>query len=294
MFTPHSPRSGNSVGGTAKSIINRVGAAIGICALTAGLALSAPAAASASTPTSTLPTSYGEGQFLSGRILGLDLNSIAELAPAFASNDGSQGMQRSDDPMSLRLLSSIGLNNSSGVQMSLGDLVDAGLLHQFAQAVKDGSSMASSGAIGDDGGIGLGNALPGVAGDLDLDLDTLLSSKYASILTDLRLSLDAVAAQAEASLNTASGDYTLAGATLTFTSPAIAGLTPKVNLALGPVDDAIASLGGDDGILGTAVDRVVDPVLGVIGASANATAVVTSDVHGAVQHCSPAPTAMGR
>ncbi len=279
MFTSHFPRSGKNTGSSPRSVVKRVGASIGICALTAGLALAGPTTASAA----TLPTSYGEGQFLSGTVLGVDLNSIVELTPAYASNNGSQGTQSSNDPLSVTVLNTVGVNNSSDARVSLGDILNAGALHQFAQAAQDGSSMARSGALVNNGGIGVGDVLPSTSGDLDLNLDSLLGSKYAAVLTDLNISLDAVAAEAKASLTSASGDYTLAGATLTFTSPAIAQLTPKVNTALVPVDAAIASLGSGDGILGNAVDAVVDPVLAPIGSSANVTAVVTADVHGAVQ-----------
>ncbi|MDJ0334290.1 choice-of-anchor G family protein [Salinibacterium sp. G-O1] len=266
MFTPHSSHFGKPVGSAAASVVKRVGASVGICALTVGFALAGPGAASAA----TLPASYGEGQFLSGTLLGLDLNSIVELTPAFASNNGSQPMQSSSDPLSVTALNTIGVNSGNAAHLRLGDVLDARILHQFAQAAKDGSSMATSGAIGK-------------GDDIDLHLNSLLNGTYAPVLSDLKLSLDAVAAEARASLTTASGDYTLAEATLSFTSPAIAQLSPKVNTALLPVDAAIASLSGNDGILGNAVDRVVDPVLGAIGSSANVSAVVTADVHGAVQ-----------
>ncbi|WP_199281088.1 choice-of-anchor G family protein [Salinibacterium sp. CAN_S4] len=278
MFTQRSTSSAPRAGRPARSIMTTVGASAAICALTVGFVIAAPVAASAT----TLPVSYGEGQFLSGSLLGLDLDAIVELAPATASNNGSQVTQRSNDPLSPTLLNSIGFESPRGIQLNLGDVLDAGVLHQFAQAAKDGSSVASAGAVTNDGGIGVGESSTGVASDLALDLDALLDSRYASILTDLDLSLEAVSANASASLDSASGDYTLAGATLTFTSPAIAQLSPKVHSALAPVDDAIASLGGDDGVLGNAVDGVIDPVLGVVGSSANVTATVTSDVRGAV------------
>ena len=95
--------------------------------------------------------------------------------------------------------------------------------------------------------------------------------------------LGAVAAQAQANLDTASGDYQIADAVLSFSSPAIAGLTPKVDSALQEVSDAIAGLvgpGGDlvDEVNGLLVD--LDPALNLLGGSGNVTATVRDFTYG--------------
>src|SRR5690606_1659717 len=114
-----------------------------------------------------------------------------------AFNDGTQDKQTSEDPLHATALDAIDLDVPGGVQVGLGSYVDAGAVNQYAEADKDGKSMASSGAIGDDGAIGAGAVGSGSAGDLGLDLSSVLTdAELAGILTDLRLSLEAVSAQA--------------------------------------------------------------------------------------------------
>ena len=276
MFTTHFSHTGKPVGKTATVI--RAGAGLGVAALTAGLVLVAGPANAA-----TEPVSYAEGQFLSGTIAGSDLANIVALAAAEAENDGTQGKQTSKDPLDAEVIQTVKVKAPDGVQLNLGDFADIGAVNQYAEAEKDGSAMASSGAIGNDGAIGVGAVGSGPAGDLTVDLDALVGSRFDAVLTDLRLSLEAVSAQAVGDANSASGDYTIADATLVFSSPAIGGLTAKVNSALDNVDQELLSLSGDDGVLGNAVDRILDPVLAPIGSSANVSASVTSDVDAAVQ-----------
>jgi len=275
VFITHIPRTGKPVG---NSTFTRIGGALGVVALAGGIGLITPLSASAADVTS----SYAQGQFLSGTLAGTDLANVAELAAAEARNNGTQGKQTSKDPLDATVLQAVEVNPPQGVQLDLGDFLDAGAVNQYAEADKNGASMGSSGAIGDDGAIGVGKVGTGSAGDLDLDLNKLLGGQFSSVLTDLKLSLNAVSAQAVGSLNTASGDYTLADATLTFKSPAVGDLTNKVHSALSSVDAQLLSLGGDDGVLGNAVDGVLDPVLGVVGSSANVSASVTTDLDAAV------------
>lgn len=259
--------------------IRRIGGMLGTAALAAGLALVPIAPAGAAEAT----TSYASGQFLSGSLAGSDLGGVVALQPAEASNNGSQPLQTSKDPLSASVLQTVTVDAPDGVQTDLGDIVDAGAVNQYAEADRGGVSMGASGAIGDDGAVGAGTVGTGAAGDLDVDLDTLLDGRYDSILTDLRLSLDAVAAQARAQLSVASGDYRIAGATLTFTSPAIADLGGKVARSLDVVDADLANLSSDNGAIGLAVDRVLDPVLSAIGSSANVDVTISSDLDAAVQ-----------
>ena len=259
--------------------IRRIGGMLGTAALAAGLALVPIVPAGAAEAT----TSYASGQFLSGSLAGSDLDGVVALQPAEASNNGSQPLQTSKDPLSASVLQTVTVDAPNGVQTDLGDFVDAGAVNQYAEADRNGASMGASGAIGDDGAVGAGTVGAGAAGDLDVDLDTLLDGRYDSILTDLRLSLDAVAAQARAQLSVASGDYRIAGATLTFTSPAIADLGDKVARSLDVVDADLADLSSDDGAIGLAVDRVLDPLLSAIGSSANVDVTISSDLDAAVQ-----------
>ncbi len=213
----------------------------------------------------------------------MDLASIVELASAEARNDGTQTLQTSKDPFDAQVLRAVTVSPPQRAQFDLGNFLDAGVVHQYAEAEKNGAAMGSSGAVGDDGAIGVGKVGTGSAGDLTLDLNKLLDTKFAAILTNLKLALKAVSAQAVGKSSVASGNYTLAGATLTFTSPAVGGLTGKVDGALSDLDAQLVGLGGPNGSLGVALKRVLDPVLGVTGSSANVSASVTTDAHSAVQ-----------
>ncbi|MGV8912567.1 MAG: choice-of-anchor G family protein [Rhodoglobus sp.] len=279
MFTQHIPRTGKPVGNTKHSPAVRFGAALGTVALVSGFTLIAPAAASADEVTGA---SYAYAEFLSGNILGTDLSNVAGLGRVAASNNGTQSRQINRDPLAVDALGASVINQPGGIQLPMVDVLDAGVISHYAQADKDGESFASTGAIQNDGGLGVGNVSAGPAGDLTLDLDSLLDNQFASVLTGLKLDLDAVAARADGSMTSASGDCTLADATLSFSSPAISQLTNKVTTALSGVDGQLLSLGSDDGALGNSIDRIHDPLLGVVGSSAEVKVVIDADVQNAV------------
>ncbi|HEY4267177.1 MAG TPA: choice-of-anchor G family protein [Galbitalea sp.] len=279
MFTHNTRKTGN---GTQRSAVTRVAAFGAAAALGSGLALAAPLAASADTANSA----SAQGQFLSGSIAGTNLSRVAALGPATASNNGTQSTQVSRDPLAVSALNQTLINQPSGVQLNLGQIVDLGALSQYAQAGKDGTSMAASGAVNNDGGIGAGQVGDNSSGSASVDLDSLLDSRFAKVLSDMDLKASAVAAQANAKQATASGRYSLSGLTLDFTSPAISGLDSKVNSALAPVTAQLASLDGSNGELAGSVNKAVtgiSPALGILGTKATVNANVNADVKAAVE-----------
>jgi len=249
-------------------------------ALGTALALVPVSANAASTPAST-----ASGQFLSGSVGSINLARLAALQAASVQNSGSQSMQVSRDPLGVSALGATLINDPTGLQLNLGQVIDLGAANQYAQASNDGTSMASSGAVNNDGGIGVGKVGSAVDGNATVDLDSLLGTKYASVIGDLKLSAQAVSAQATGALTKASGSYDLAGLTLTLTSPAIAGLTSRVDSALAPLDAQIASLDGPTGKLAGAVSSVVtgiNPILNLGGADASVNAAVAVNLPAAV------------
>jgi hypothetical protein len=251
-------------------------------ALGTALVVAAPPSASAD----TVPTSFGSGQFLAGSIGGMDLAKLAALEAASAHNNGSQSTQVSRDSLGVSALGAQVINEPAGLQLNLGQVIDLGAAGQYAQATNNGSSMASSGAVNNDGGIGGGQVGPAADGNATVDLDSLLGSKFASVLTDLDLQAQAVSAQASGALKTADGQYTLAGLTLNLTSPAIAGLTSKVTESLGPIDAQLAALDGPNGQLAGSVNNVVAgiiPLLKLTGADSNVSAKVSVDLAAALR-----------
>jgi hypothetical protein len=259
----------------------RVGASVTALAVGGALALVAPLSASADERAS----SYAEGQFLSGTLLGMDLDRVLDAVGAEARNDGSQPTQTTKDPLDATVLDAVTVAAPSP-QLDLGGVLQLGPVAQYAQARSDGSSRGASGAVADDGAIGVGGDRSTPPANATLDLAALLGPEFASTLVDLKLELGAIAASAQGNLDTASGDYQLAHAVLTFSSPAIAGLTPKVDSALQEVVDALNRLVGPGGALVDEVNGLLvnlDPVLNLLGGSGNVTATInTGDLSRAV------------
>jgi hypothetical protein len=272
VFTTAHPRVATPLGGSAARnnhrTATRIAATVTAFALGGAFALVAPLTASADEQTE----SYAKGQFLSGSIAGLDLDQIVSLGAAEASNDGTQSAQIEKDPLDADVLEgTVVVESVDSPQVGL-DGVQIGPAAQYAEANNDGTSLGASGAIADDGAIGIGEHQSTPPANATLDLQALLGNEFASTLADLKLELGALAAWAEADLETASGDYQIADAVLTFSSPAIANLTPKVDSALDEVVDALNALLGRNGALvgdvnGLLVD--LDPVLNLLGGNAN-------------------------
>jgi hypothetical protein len=246
------------------------------------LSLAAPLSASAANPA----VSYGSGQFLAGTVGGMNLAKLAAVEAASAQNNGSQSTQVSRDPLGVSALGATLIHQPAGIQLNLGKVIDLGAANQYAQAASDGSSYAASGAVNNDGGIGVGKVGTAADGSATVDLDSLLGSKFASVLSDLKLDTSDVSAQAAGALKNASGSYTLADLNLDFTSPAIAGLSGKVAQALGPMDGQIAALDGPNGQLAQSVSGVVtriNPLLKLTGTDASVDANVSVDLGAALQ-----------
>jgi hypothetical protein len=280
VFTTAHPRVATPRRGSASRIntsgtATRIGATVTAFALGGAFALVAPLSASAV----EVPTSYAEGRFLSGSLLGIDLDTVASLGYAEAQNDGTQATQTTNDPLDAEVLQTIEVASNPAPQVDLGGVLQLGPVAQYAQASSDGSSLGASGAVRDDGAIGVGDDTTTPPANATLDLQQLLGDEFASTLLDLKLELGAVAAQAQADLDSASGDYQIADAVLTFSSPAIADLTPKVDTALQEVVDALGELIGSNGALVDDVNGLLvnlDPVLNLAGGSGNVTASINA------------------
>ncbi len=288
MFTTAHPRVGTPQGESAHrdtigTTTKRVAASVTALALGGAFALVAPLSASAEEQ----PSSYAEGQFLSGTILGVDLDQVVDVTGAQARNDGTQSTQTTKDPLDASVLQdAVVVEEAESPQIDLGGVLQIGPVAQYAQANDDGSSFGASGAIADDGAIGIGSDRSTPPANATFDLAALLGPEFASTLVDLKLELGAIAASAQGDLETASGDYQLGEAILTFSSPAISDLTPKVDAALQEVVDSLNQLVGPGGSL---VDEVngtlvgLDPVLNLLGGSGNVSATInTGDLTQAV------------
>jgi hypothetical protein len=258
------------------------GAAAATVAVVAGLTLAAPLSASADNRND----SYAKGQFLSGSVLGTNLGNLVAVKPAVAHNDGTQGTQTQSDPFSVTALNSLTVGSGGALQLGLGSFLQLGAVHQFATAKSDGTSMAASGAVANNGAIQT-NSNSSAPANATFDLSKLLGSQFASTLADLKLELGAVAAQANGNLTKASGTYNLASAKLVFSSPAVAKLTQKVDSALDSVNTDLGSITGKNGDLIKALSGLL-PLngsgLNLLGSNVTVTATInTGDLKAAVQ-----------
>jgi len=262
----------------------RIAAGLASVALAMGFALAGATTAHAA---DAAPVATSEAQFLSGSLLGTDLDNVVMLAPASAQAGANDPRMTESNPLQATALKSVTVGDGSSVQTDLGHGVQAGAVGQYATAAGDGTSMAWTGAVSPDGGVGVGQDQAGQGGDATVDLSHAVDNSYASNLTDLQLAVNAVGAQAASDGTSASGDYSLDGVRLIFSSPAIADLSQKVSTALESVTSRLAGLDGPDGELVTDVNKLLttlNPALNIVGANAEVTASVdTGDLNKLVQ-----------
>jgi len=267
---------------TARHALRRSVATLGVVGIVGGLLVAAPVAASAETTTNY---SYAEGQYLSGSLAGLDLARLVELQPATASNSGGTTADETIDPLAVSLLGTEPLALGA-VRVSPDRVINTstrgGVLSQYARAASGGVALGASGTVGQGGAIGPNASNPGSA--FTLAFDSLLSASANAVVTDLKLQVQAIAAQANASGDSHSGDYYIDGLTLTFVSPALAGLTGTVTNALGTTNGTLNGLNGQNGELALAVNALlksINPALNLAG-NANVAASVSVDLQAAV------------
>ena len=263
----------------------RLAAGLTSVALATGFALAGATTAHAA---DTTPVATSAAQFLSGNVLGTNLDNIASLKGASAHADADDAPMTEKDPFQATALNSVTVGDGSSIQANLGQFLQLGAIGEYATAKKDGTSAAETGGVQKDGGVGIGQdqSMPG--GDATVDLSKLLGSGFASNIADLKVAIDAVAAQAVSDGTNASGDYSLAGVDLKFTSPAISQLIEKVNTALDSVTNRLSKLDGSDGLLVADLNRAlvkINPALNLLGGNAHITASInTGDLRQLVQN----------
>jgi hypothetical protein len=234
------------------------------------------------------PVATADAQFLSGTLLGTDLDNVVSLEGAHAEAHANDSGMTVKDPLEAKALNSIQVGDGSSVQTSIGGVVQLGAVGQYATAAKTGASAAETGGVQKDGGVGIGQdqSMPG--GDATVDLSKLLGSGFASNIADLKVAIGAAAAQAVSDGKKASGDYSLADVDLKFTSPAVSKLIEKVDTALDSVSNRLSNLDGSDGALVADLNKAlikINPALNLLGGNAHVTASIdTGDLKALVQN----------
>ncbi|MBM7820393.1 5-hydroxyisourate hydrolase-like protein (transthyretin family) [Cellulosimicrobium cellulans] len=229
--------------------------------------------------------SEGSGQFLSGTVAGLDLATIAALDGAVAENPSGANPVVTN-PLAATVFQSLGIDLTGTLQL-LGPngILQLGAVNQYGEANDDGSARAASGAVSDQGAISVGGSEE-FPSDAQLNLTQLLGPGFESVVADLDLSLGALSATAEATGGAApTGDYQIAGATLTLDSPAVSGIATAVDDEVVPlVDGAVGQLVGTDGLLAQALNGIgaLAQVLTVLGGDLEPTVAIDVDLDSAL------------
>ncbi|WP_035812285.1 choice-of-anchor G family protein [Jiangella gansuensis] len=253
-----------------------------------------------------VPASAAEGdesraaaRFLDGEVLGVDLDTVAELAGVEVENLGTPEPVTEANPVDLTALEAINLQIPGGVQLPLSDVLQLGAVNQWASAEDGGTSHAATGAVADNGGIGTG-VEAGFPGNATFDLTDLVGGALTDLIADLELELGAISS--EMHLEVTDGafevtrDYEIAGGELRLTVPLLADLTPQIEELVGTLDETVNGLVGPDGAVTGAVETLdaLLNLLEVVGAEdVTVAATLETDPQGAVQEFLATPLGEG-
>src|SRR5690625_1884142 len=201
-------------------------------------------------PAAAAPADDAEalGKFLGGEALGINLDDIAEVNGALAENPSGDNPVVSH-PLGAEVLNLIDLDLGDGLQLfGENGVIQLGAVNQYAAAQDSGDASAASGAVNDQGAIGVGGSEEFPA-DASVNLAELLPSGTEGLVTDLSLELGAVSSSIE---QTDGGEPVpnddIASATLNLDSPAVGEIYSSL---LGTVDGLQDTR---DGLSGTLED----------------------------------------
>lgn len=255
-------RSNDHASAPGGSAARRIGALAVAGLLAAGPVLLGAAAAQAAESGGDDLVSYARAELLAGSIVGSDLDAAVDLRAAVAANTGGSAEVVEANPLTAEVLQSVAVELAGGVQLDVSDGIDAGVVQQWASAWSDGSAEAHVQTGGEAGAADVHPSEANASGSMVVDLSALLGTRFASSITSLDLRLDAAGASAEVSGESATSDYSLAGAQLVLRTPAITDLSQKVRAALESAESRLAALGGGSGRITDAVRHALARVLG--------------------------------
>ena len=217
-------------------------------------------------------------RFLSGRLLGTNLDAVASLtgvaasaAPAAAPTDAT-----TLNPLNIGALGVIGID-LSGLSLGL-PIGSAGAVNQYARVANTGYSAGASGLVDNSGGVGVtpttpSNQLPqpatiSLAGILPVTNITGLALKIGAVGASSTLDWCAATQAALWGGTATSGSvrqYGIAGMNLTMTSPLLSTLTGAVNSTVTSLGAAVTALTGPTGSISTTLKSRLTSLLGALG-----------------------------
>ncbi|WP_146605216.1 choice-of-anchor G family protein [Jiangella anatolica] len=253
-----------------------------------------------------VPASAAEGdesraaaRFLSGEVLGTDLDAVAELAGVEVENLGEPEAVTDANPLDLTVLDTLNVSIPGGVQLPLSDIIQLGAVNQWASAEDGGASHAATGAVADNGGIGTG-VEAGFPGNATFDLTDLLGDALTDLIADLELELGAISSEAHLAPSGEAfeftSDYEIAGGQLRLTIPLLADLLPQVQDAVATVDEVVNGLAGPEGTIASTLSTVEGllNLLSVAGVeNPDITVSLETDLAGAVEELLATPLGEG-
>jgi hypothetical protein len=233
----------------------------------------------------TLDCTPGQGQFssrasgalLSGEVLTLDLDDVAEVSGVEVTNSGtgvtvdppsadSQGDDAYVNPLEVTALGAI--NVGLGNLLALPLDTDAGVVNAYAQARDTGRSVGAAGAVNDSGAVQLAPVAPGAEPPTlaSIELGRILSAITGAGLgggiaglADASLevgavasvaSLDACAAEWDGSVyDNLARDYLVAALDLEVDSPLVGALVTDTTNILTGVEATVEALAGTSGLV---------------------------------------------
>jgi len=213
--------------------------------------------------------SAAEAQYLSGSLLTIPLEDIAELEGERAESPfGNTQTVTQSGNLDLSLVGdTLFLQVADGVQIPVS-VADAGVVGQYAQATPEGNSTAVSGVVTSEGVVDVAPDAANPPGPVTLDLSQLLGGEITGQIANLNLVVGANTAVAQQNgSGVPTGDYNIADLDAVITSPTLAGLSADVSASATPLEDSVNAIVGPDGSLVTSITGLVD-----------AAAPVTSDV----------------
>lgn len=231
-------------------------------------------------------TSRGEGRVLSGSLLGIDLDNLAEAKGVEVTNDGFGSVRDPEsavdlekhaysNPLNIEALNLADVNLTGLLELPLD--TETGALNQYGQATNTAESVGAAGTVSDDGGISLEQYEGDVPDIATLNLSNLLNSTELGLgdllqdVTDLELKIGAVAGRAWLDGcgdswgvdDSVTRDYLTSHVDLELASPTVGALGTTISGTVGTLESTVDTLVGQENPVGGVLDTVVS-LLGTI------------------------------
>lgn len=238
-------------------------------------------------------TSFARARFLSGDVLGMNLDKIAELSGAEAVHTGDGAPVTEANPLTLKVLETTLIDIPGGIQVPLSDIIELGAVNQYATAGADGVAGAGAGAVADNGAIGTGTDA-GFPASATFHLADLLGDDFTDAIADVDLYTEDVSAEAHVGAAPTT-DYKIAELELGLGVPALGEIVSSLENGAGDVEAMADSLVSSDGELTKALSAAapLTNVTSTLGVDAEVTAAIDVDLSGTIAHLCDNPLGEG-